>query len=264
MEIRRLEDFITQMPEGLPSITHKARALYIELGKRSFYDRGFESLMFGEEEQNSIYSDKPYTTPNIIICTTLIKQYKRLLDMLNVRNKIIIDDLGHYSLVFYDESGKEIHTDLTHDLKNIQFNCATSHFGKSQLQESDIRSMDVLLGYITSQKGYSDDYWHILRRRLDGSNLSVQNKLELTLRSLKEFGDLTRLGEAELVSLYSKFTRYCLDGKLPISFYSIRVNNIEQDFVELKEKNKTTRYKLNKSSLEFELDKITERDDISK
>ncbi len=264
MEISKLEDFIIQMPKGLPSITYKARVLYIELGKRSFYDRAFESLMFGEEEQYSVYSDKPYTSPNVIICTTLIKQYKSLLDMVNIRNKILIDNLGHYSLVYYDENSQEIFTDLTQDLKNIQFNCRTSYFGKDQFSDKTIRDIDILIGYITNRRGYSDDYWDMLRQRLNNSKLSDRSKLELTLASLKEFGDLTKLGEAELASLYNKFVKYCIGGNANIAFYSIRSSTGEQDFVELREKNKTTRYKLNKATLEFELDKIIERDEISK
>lgn len=264
MEISKLEDFIIQMPKGLPSITYKARVLYIELGKRSFYDRAFESLMFGEEEQYSVYSDKPYTSPNVIICTTLIKQYKSLLDMVNIRNKILIDNLGHYSLVYYDENSQEIFTDLTQDLKNIQFNCRTSYFGKDQFSDKTIRDIDILIGYITNRRGYSDDYWDMLRQRLNNSKLSDRSKLELTLASLKEFGDLTKLGEAELASLYNKFVKYCIGGNANIAFYSIRSSTGEQDFVELREKNKNTRYKLNKATLEFELDKIIERDEISK
>ena len=264
MKISKLEDFIAQMPKELPSITHKARTLYIELGKRSFYDRDFESLMFGEEEQYSIYSDKIYASPNIIVCTTLIKQYKSLLDMVNIRNKILIDNLGHYSLVYYDENGQEIFTDLTQDLKNIQFNCRTSYFGKDQFSDKTIRDIDILIGYITNRRGYSDDYWDMLKQRLDSSKLSDRSKLELTLASLKEFGDLTKLGEAELASLYNKFVKYCIGGNANIAFYSIRSSTGEQNFVELREKNKIIRYKLNKATLEFELDKIMERGEISK
>ena len=44
MQIRNLEDFITQMPKDLESTMEKARWLYIELGKRSFYDVSYKYL----------------------------------------------------------------------------------------------------------------------------------------------------------------------------------------------------------------------------
>ena len=253
MEIRKLDDFIKQMPKDLPSSTYKARWLYWQLGARSFYDRKYKNLMFGEEEQYSIYSDKPYSEPNIVICKTLMKQYKQLLDMAHIRNKIIIDESRHYSLVFYDEEGKEISTDLTHDLKNIQFGCSTSYFGKEKVSMEELRNMDISLGYITSKKGYSNDYWNLLRKRLEKSALSNKNKLDIILKSLKEFGDLSRLGESELFSLYEKFVKFCVNRKFAVCFYSTRTNNNPEEFwVELREKNRIVKYKLNRQTLEFE------------
>ena len=67
-----------QMPEGLGA-NERARYLYLTLGEVSFYDREYEYLMFGEEETMSIYSHKSFENPNIIICTTLSKQYRELL-----------------------------------------------------------------------------------------------------------------------------------------------------------------------------------------
>ena len=263
-EINTLEDFIRQMPKELPDITTKARNLYIELGKRSFYDTKYKNLMFGEENQDYNYLDKKYMKPNIIICTTLIKQYKKLLDMANIKNNINIDDYGHYSLIFYNEKGESIKTDLTRDLKNIQFKCSTSHFGKHQLSDKYLRNMDILLGYITKERGYSNEFWYILKNRLENSNLNDRCKLELTLKSLKEFGDLSKLGQTELFNMYEKFVGYCIDEKISIHFYSIIRNNIEQYFVKLNEKNREIIYKLNGSSLEFEINEEILKDDITK
>ena len=65
LEIKKLDDFITQMPKDLPNNIAKARYLYLELGKRSFYDREYEYMMFGEEDTISIYSNKPYMDASI-------------------------------------------------------------------------------------------------------------------------------------------------------------------------------------------------------
>ena len=51
MQIRNLEDFITQMPKDLESTMEKARWLYIELGKRSFYDVSYKYLNEDEEQE---------------------------------------------------------------------------------------------------------------------------------------------------------------------------------------------------------------------
>ena len=253
MEIYKLDDFITQMPKGLTNISEKARFLYLELGKRSFYDGQFDSFMYEEGEQSHIYSEKIYTMPNIVICTTLIKQYKKLLDKASIKNEINIDGLGHYSLDYYDEKGQIISTDLTNDLKNIQFGCSTSHFGKSVIKSETLRNMDILLGYITKEKGYCNDYWYILRKKLEEAKISNKIKFEITLQSLKEFGDLTKLGEIELFSMYEKFVRYCLKNEFKVFFYSTRTNNNPQEFwIELSEKDKIFTYKLNRKSLEFE------------
>ena len=42
MQIERLEDFIANMPKSVSTNTEKARWLYIELGKKSFYDVSYE------------------------------------------------------------------------------------------------------------------------------------------------------------------------------------------------------------------------------
>ncbi len=54
MEIRKLEDFIKNMPENITGIVQKARYLYLELGKRSFYDPEYKYFMFGEENHNHL------------------------------------------------------------------------------------------------------------------------------------------------------------------------------------------------------------------
>ena len=67
MQIKRLEDFIKNMPEDVRGIIPKARYLYLELGKRSFYDPEYKYFMFGEAEENLAYIHKLYSNPNIII-----------------------------------------------------------------------------------------------------------------------------------------------------------------------------------------------------
>ena len=78
MQIERLEDFIANMPKSLSTNTEKARWLYIELGKRSFYDVSY-GFLNEDEEQELMYDHKNYKNPNIITCTSLTDQYEKLL-----------------------------------------------------------------------------------------------------------------------------------------------------------------------------------------
>ena len=251
MEIKILTDFIAQMPKDLPNILTKVRYLYIELGKRSFYDREYEYLMFGEEESLSQYSDKTYEYPNIIICTTLNKQFLQLLQMAGIDAKIMYDG-KHSFLIFKDENGQEHVTDLTKDLKNIQFKCSTSYFARGAVSSQDLRKIDTSLGYI-DEKGYSNDYWKLLRDRLSKSNLSQKQKLELALDSLQNFGDLSKLGISELFSLYQKFILYCIDDKQDRVFYSYKLlNKPEEFYIKLIADGKKVEYKLNRDTLLFE------------
>ena len=156
MQIKRLEDFIKNMPEDVKGVIPKARYLYLELGKRSFYDPEYKYFMFGETEENLAYIHKPYSNPNIIICTTLAKQYKQLLDLVRLPNTIMSDGGDHYFNNFIDENGLEHETDLTQDLKNIQFGCSTSYFAIDTLSPEELRKIDVDLGYINDRIGYSN------------------------------------------------------------------------------------------------------------
>lgn len=264
LEIQSLTDFLTQMPKGLNK-NSIARHLYLELGKRSFYDREYEYMMFGEEETISKYTYKSYTNPNIIICTTLSKQYKELLDGAGIEASISFDKLGHSFILYKDEEGIEHVTDLTRDLKNIQFGCSTSYFGRSTISREALRQMDINLGYITSARGYSNDYWIVLRDRLDKSNYSTQTKFEIVLRSLKEFGDLSKLGESELFSMYEKFVRYCGDNSFKALFTSRKASGSPEEYrVDLTTcKNRIT-YLLNRETLEFEKESEKELEEISK
>lgn len=260
MEIKKLDDFITQMPKDLPNNIAKARFLYLALGKRSFYDREYEYLMFGEEEDMSIYSHKTYSNPNIIICTTLNKQYLELLRKAGINAKIIQDGKHSY-LAFRDEDDIGHITDLTQDLKNIQFKCSTSYFGIGSIPIRELRKLDTQLGYI-DEKGYSNDYWRIFRDRLEKSKLSDKQKLEATLMALQEFGDLSKLGPSELVSLYEKFVLFCSDGKQNRMFYSSKRPGMpEEYYIRLIADGKKIEYKLNPKTRLYEQYRVIEFND---
>lgn len=189
MEIKRLEDFIKYIPETVTGTVPKARHLYLELGKRSFYDPEYKYFMFGEAEENLVYINKSYSNPNVIICTTLAKQYKQLLDLARIQNSIEFDGGDHCFNNFIDENGVEHETDLTQDLKNIQFGCSTNYFAVDTIPPEELRKIDVDLGYITESIGYSNEHWHIIRDAIQDERLSPKQRLELIFANLRRIGD---------------------------------------------------------------------------
>lgn len=242
------------MPKGLDA-NERARYLYLALGEVSFYDREYEYLMFGEEETMSIYSHKSFENPNIIICTTLSKQYRELLKKTGIKSRLFTDKLGHTFVIYEDEESVEHVADLTRDLKNIQFNCSTSHFARATISNDALRQIDLQLGYISENKSYANDYWPILRNKLSESDLSTKTKFEIVLRSLKEFGNLSKLGESELFSMYEKFVRYCGNNQFKVYFSSKKIMGSPEEYrVQLTADGKQISYLLNRQTCEFEME----------
>ena len=175
MQIERLEDFIANMPKSLSTNTEKARWLYIELGKKSFYDVSYEFLN-EDEEQELMYDHKDYKNPNIITCASLTDQYEKLLKIIGIESKVITDG-GHRYLRFYEEDGITWHTaDLTNDLKNVQSGCQTSHF--LQIDSEKLRDIEKRIGYISEKKGFTDDYFEQVKDFLIKKGLKGKEHLE--------------------------------------------------------------------------------------
>ena len=192
-----LQDFTKSIPSSAVDIVIKARYLYLELGKRSYYDTQYKYHMFGEDETIFEYYDKPYRNPNIIICKTLAKQYSELLTLAGIRNRIAnLEEDAHDFVIFYDEEGKEYVADITNDLKNIQFHCRTSYFYEKEHERNSqkgLEDIDKKLGYISEKRTYTDDYWHVVRDILvKNPRLSPKQKLEMVMQNLQKFGDITK------------------------------------------------------------------------
>lgn len=253
MAFKSLTDFVKSIPTDLESIISKARYLYLELGKRSFYDPEYKYFIFGEEEQYGNYTNKSYQNPNMIICTTLAKQYSEVLTIAGIRNHIIYDN-GHYYVEFYDEDGRIHNADITNDLKNIQFSCMTSYFAKETISMQDLRKIDISLGYISEDRGYCDEYWYIVRDILKNSKLTQKQKLEIAIDNLKRFGDITVPGESEIFYIYQKFIRYCLPDSQNILFYSCKQDRYKKEKcnIQLDIEGKRITYTLNPETRMFE------------
>ena len=219
MQIRNLEDFITQMPKDLESTMEKARWLYIELGRRSFYDVSYKYLN-EDEEQELVYDHKPYENPNIITCKSLSKQYSNLLTMAGIKNEIVENRQGHAYIIFWDEQGDWHTADITDDLKNIQSGCRTTHFAKGSMYGADLRSIDLKLGYISLKRDYTDSYWHILKETIGQKHLTGKEELKYILASFNIYVDIEKMGDTELFGIYKKFVLACKSDSGRVNFSS--------------------------------------------
>lgn len=192
-----LQDFAQSIPSSAVGIVARARYLYLELGKRSYYDTQYKYYMFGEEQTMSEYSYKPYSNPNIIICKTLAKQYSQLLTLAGIKNRIVnLENDAHDFVIFYDEEGKEYVADITNDLKNIQFHCRTSYFYEKEHEENSqtiLEDIDRKLGYISTEGTYANDYWYVVKDILaKNPRLSQKQQLEIVMQNLQRFGDILK------------------------------------------------------------------------
>lgn len=213
MQIERLEDFIANMPKSLLTNIEKARWLYIELGKRSFYDVSY-GFLNKDEEQELIYTHKNYENPNIVTCGSLTEQYEKLLEMAGI-SSIVITDGGHKYLRFYEENGITWHkADLTNDLKNIQSNCQTSYF--LQIDPEKLREIDKKIEYINEDKDYTDNYFEQVKEFIMKKGLKGKAQLEYILEVFQLYVKPEKMGENELYSMYQKFIKTCrVGGKIP-------------------------------------------------
>ncbi len=257
-EIKTLEDFVISIPANADTVISKARYLYLELGKRSFYDTRYKYYMFGEEESMLEYSQKTYTNPNIIICKTLTQQYSKLLTLSGIKNNLATEENGaHYFVVFYDENDCKHIADLTNDLKNIQFRCKTQYFGSDTISEQELKEEDLKLGYISKERGYSDDYWYIVRDTLkDANSLNDKQKLDIVLQNLYRFGDIKKPGNNEIVYIYQKYIRYCLPDSTT-TFCSTKTNYSAKENISiiLRTQNNSFTYMFNPTTRLFEEEK---------
>ena len=116
-----------------------------------------------------------------------------------IPNIIEYESGAHCFNIFQDENGKEHEADLTQDLKNIQFGCRTNYFGLGTIESEELRKIDTSLGYISEERGYSDEYWHIIKDAIQDERLSPKKRLELIFANLHRLGDIRKPRDGRIV-----------------------------------------------------------------
>ncbi len=254
MEINTLDDFIKYMPENLNTVIEKARYLYLELGKRSFFDPNAKYMFWALDGVNLDHVE--YHNPNIVICSALNRQYAKLLKMVGISCEIQRDEgpfeTFHDSLVFYDENGVEHVTDFSYDLKNIQGGCKTGYFGTRTIDEDLLREIDISLGYISREVGYVDEHWYLVRDAIATDKIRLQDKVKILLSALEKCVDLQKCGENESAVLHEKFFKYCLGSMRNVEFYDMKKGTLppELGFIVTGDGNKI-KYLLDRNSKRY-------------
>ena len=254
MKINTLEDFIKNMPKNLNTNIEKARYLYLELGKRSFFDSEARYMFWTLEGVNLDHVE--YRNPNIVICSALNRQYANLLKMIKISCEIQRDEgpfeTFHDSLVFYDENGVEHGTDFSYDLKNIQAGCKTTYFGRKTIDEDLLREIDISLGYISRDVGYVDEHWYLVRDAISTDKMKLQDKIRILLSALEKCVNLRKCGVHESAVLHEKFFKYCLGTMHNVEFYDMKKGTLfpENGFI-VTENEKKIKYILDRDSKKF-------------
>lgn len=138
------------------SVTEKARYVYYKLAQSVIYDTYF---MYGKNKSKlrEIYNkeidiDKPEIP--VVVCNTINDIYLQLLQRLGIEARKItkssnvgrIVDVESVALIFKDENGEDIYTNIIGDLQNCRFNCFTEFFWitKSEYKEvKQCKSLDI-------------------------------------------------------------------------------------------------------------------------
>lgn len=199
-KIGSLKDILELIPQDL-SIKEKARKAYILLGQNSFYNPEYKYL-FGCKQYDMFNASDGFVVPNIGVCKQFAAQYKYLLNSLGIKTRVAIteqDEFGTYhpDIFFYDEDGNQHLANLAVDLSRIQSHCKTKHFGSATISEEELRQIDLKIGYITPEHGYTDDYFSEINEFMSQYDLTETERVDMMFRLLPKFFDLSKMGDDE-------------------------------------------------------------------
>lgn len=207
-KINSLDDIIKSVPEDW-SIKEKARYAYLMLGANSFYNTKYNHL-FGYPQLDIFNEPDAYATPNIGVCKKFTNQYLYILRKLGIRChdlKDYEDEFGMYhpDAVFYDENGEDYIANISTDLARIQSNSSTRGFGDGTISPEELRQIDIKIGYITQEKGYTDDYWSQIRAYMEGYDLTQSERVDMMFRIFPKFFDFSSMGDEEQIKTLRYF-----------------------------------------------------------
>ena len=121
------------------SIKEKARYVYTNLCKNVLYDERF-AYGHNKELMQQIYDreiDIEENEDERVVCNSLNKVYKKLLDRLGINCRIIhkkskierLIEVDDAALLFWDEEGNKYYTNIIGDIQNCKYGLRSKYFG---------------------------------------------------------------------------------------------------------------------------------------
>lgn len=211
--LKSADKIIEKIPEGLSEL-EKARYIYIQLGKLFVFD---EKYWLGNEKskkriyKQAINSDidiRKIKKGNKSICVSISKTYKRLLKQIGIRAEIYkedFDDPHVFCAIFI--KGRSYKADLQRDLKYIQAQRKTRHFGNSMdetmpsIEEKIINNIDEKIGYEYLGEEYILNNILRLKKELEHEK-KLDVKVEKILETIKKSPNIEEMGYVEKIAYY--------------------------------------------------------------
>lgn len=174
------------------------RNIYLDLGNRFSFDTRF--LPFGDSETRTFIYEHSKNLDDLnrcmitnkITCVSAAYILEYILKKFDIDIKTIIENCdairyNHAYNFIKLKDGRKFCVDLQKDIKNIQTNSYTSYFGfesyftnKYIITRQEVKERDIKEGYITKEKGYSNEYIDLLHTMVDGiDNLKEKAKIIL-------------------------------------------------------------------------------------
>ena len=202
------------------TVKEKAKFVYESICKVSTYDERFEyernPYRLRKIYNRTIDVDKEEDTR--IVCNSVHKVYKELLNRLGIRAELIErpntdekrpDDIKNVALVFYDEEGKKYYTNITGDLENCRYGMRTEYFGITKnlfkdaqdvtlISTEENEEIDATIGYV-KEKRYSNVLFDLLVDEVKNTN-NFKNFL-----ITQGFKDVKSLNRDQIMSLKMHF-----------------------------------------------------------
>lgn len=222
--VKSANKIVEQIPDGFSEI-EKARYVYIQLGRLFSFDEKY--WLGNEKEKKKIYR-KSMNSPIDIrqikkghkaICVSISRTYQDLLAQIGMESdvyKVSDEDPHVFSRIKID--GKEYEADLQRDLKYIQSQRKTKHFGISMneqvksIDEEKIEEIDKKIGYNYAGEQDIAGMIESLRRELSGEK-ELGIKLEKILSEANKPAEIKDMGYIEKMAYYDWMMKNLLSDK---------------------------------------------------
>lgn len=215
------EKLMSRMPDGLSQM-EMVRFIYIELGKIACFDERY--WLGNVSTQKRIYKSSLSTRRSLedlqvdrrAICTTISSILRELLAEVGIESELNRPDPEdpHTNLIVSVEEKRYI-LDLQRDLEFIQTNRKTRFFGEEEfdgifsyhtVSKEQQEEMDRKIGYLQEGIDYTESYIHLLKKAVDKSYLTIDEKVAFILEHAGDYKDLSQVGIVEK----SRFYNWCL------------------------------------------------------